>query len=198
MLSQFISPLFNHRTDRYGGSVEARCRIILEIISKVRDAVGPTFSIGIRINSTDQLEGGLTQDDALELLRLLDQTSIDLIDISGGTYFTGAKASSEGTSRGPYFVDFARRAKQLTNVPLILTGGFKGRDQVIDAVASGAVEMVGLARAMALNPRLADSWLSEEGGDPEFPRFESTVPGGITAWYSMRLTALGEDKEDEF
>ena len=198
LLSQFLSPLFNHRTDGYGGSVEARCHIILEIIKKVRVAVGPKFPIGIRINSTDQLEGGLTQADALDVVRLLDQTSIDLIDISGGTYFPGAKASSDGTSKGPYFVDFARSTKEVTNVPLMVTGGFKTRQEAVDAVTSGAVDMVGLARAMALNPRLAESWLSESGGDPEFPRFNSTIPGGITAWYTMRLTALGEDRENEF
>ena len=198
LLSQFLSPLFNHRNDDYGGSIEARSRIILEIISKVRRTVGPSFPIGIRINSTDQLEGGLTEIDALEVVRLLDQTSIDLIDISGGTYFPGAKASSEGSSRGPYFLDFARLARGVTAVPLMLTGGFKRRDQAIDAIACGAVDVVGLARCMALNPNLADTWLSEEGGNPEFPKFESTPPGGITAWYTMRLTALGEDREKSF
>jgi len=198
LLSQFLSPLFNHRNDGYGGSIKARCRIVLEVISEVRRAVGPLFPVGIRINSTDQLEGGLTEVDALEVVRLLDQTSIDLIDISGGTYFPGAKASSEGSSRGPYFLDFARLARGETNVPLMLTGGFKKREQAVDAVASGAVDMVGLARAMALDPRLADAWLSEEGRDPDFPKFESAIPGGITAWYTMRLTALGEDRENLF
>ena len=170
LLSQFLSPLFNHRNDGYGGSIEARCRIVLEIISEVRRAVGPSFPVGIRINSTDQLEGGLTEADALEVVRLLDQTSIDLIDISGGTYFPGAKASSEGTSSGPYFLDFARRAKGVTTVPLIVTGGFKKRAQAIEAVTSGAADMVGVGRAMVLNPRLAATWLSEEGSDPDFPR----------------------------
>jgi len=198
LLSQFLSPLFNSRTDVYGGSVDARCRIVLEVISEVRRAVGPSFPVGIRINATDKLEGGLTEVDALEVVRLLDQTSIDLIDISGGTYFPGAKASSDGAGRGPYFLDFAQRAKGLTKVPLMLTGGFKTRAQAADAVASGAVDMVGLARAMVLNPRLAEAWLSEEGGDPEFPKFDSNPPGGITAWYTMRLTALGEDQEDAF
>ena len=198
LLSQFLCPLFNHRNDGYGGSIEARCRIVLEVISEVRRAVGPSFPIGIRINSTDQLEGGLTEVDALEVVRLLDRTSIDLIDVSGGTYFPGAKASSDGSSRGPYFLDFARSAKGVSKVPLMLTGGFKRRDQAADAVASGAVDMVGLARAMVLNPRLAEVWLSEEGGDPEFPKFDSNPPGGITAWYTMRLTALGEDQEDAF
>ena len=132
------------------------------------------------------------------MVRLLDQTSIDLIDISGGTYFPGAKASSEGSSRSPNFLDFARRAREVTKVPLMLTGGFKRRDQAIEAIASGAVDIVGVARAMVLNPRLAKTWLSAGGGDPDFPRFEFTPPGGITAWYTMRLTALGEDRETLF
>ena len=199
LLSQFLSPLFNRRDDGYGGSIEARCRIVLEVIDEVRRAVGPSFPVGIKINSTDRLEGGLIEDDALEAVRLLDQTSVDLIDISGGTYFPGAKASSEGASRGePYFLKFARRAKEVTDVPLMLTGGFRRREQAVDAVASGAVDMVSLARAMVLNPRLAEVWLTEEGGDPEFPTFESPPRGGVTAWFTMRLTALGEDKEDRF
>ena len=140
----------------------------------------------------------MTEIDALEVVRLLDQTSIDLIDISGGTYFPGAKASSEGARQGAYFLEFAQLARGITNIPLLLTGGFKRRDQAVDAIASGAVDMIGLGRAMALNPGVADAWLSEEGGDPEFPRFDATPPGGITAWYTMLLTALGEDRENEF
>lgn len=198
LLSQFLSPLFNRRADEYGGPIEARCRIILEIIDEVRRVVGPSFPIGIKINSTDKLQGGLTEDDALEFVRLLDQTSIDLIDISGGTYFPGAKASSEGSSEGPYFLDFARRAKGITDVALMLTGGFARRAQAEDAIASGAVDVVGLARAMVLNPNLASVWMTEEGGDPDFPVFESPPRGGVTAWYSMRLTALGEDGENDF
>ncbi len=199
LLSQFLSPLFNHRNDEFGGSIEARCNIVLQIIDQVRRAVGPSFPVGIRINSTDKLEGGLTEDDALEVVRLLDQTSVDLIDISGGTYFPGAKASSEGASSdGPYFLEFARSAKSVTEVPLMLTGGFEKRDQAIDAVASGATDMVGLARAMVLNPCLAQTWLSDTGGDPEFPVFDSPPRGGVTAWYSMLLTALGEDREGDF
>lgn len=198
LLSQFLSPLFNRRKDDYGGSIAARCRIVLEVINAVRRAVGPSFPIGIRINSTDRLEGGLTEVDALEAVRLIDQTAIDLIDISGGTYFPGAKASSEGASQGPYFLDFARQAKRITKVPLMVTGGFKAREQAVEAIASRAVDMVGLARAMVLNPQLAKDWLTTAGGDPEFPKFASHLPGGITAWYTMRLTALGKDQEDTF
>jgi 2,4-dienoyl-CoA reductase-like NADH-dependent reductase (Old Yellow Enzyme family) len=198
LLSQFLSPLFNHRSDGYGDSIEARCRIVIDIVHKVRSAVGPLFPVGIRINSTDQLEGGLTEADALEVVRLLDRTSIDLIDLSGGTYFPGAKASSDGSGHGPYFLDFARRAKQVTKVPVMATGGFKTKAQAAEAVASGAVDVVGIARALVLDPQLAAAWLTKQGRDPVFPRFESAPPGGITAWYTMRLTALGDDREEAF
>ncbi|MDM5147703.1 NADH:flavin oxidoreductase/NADH oxidase family protein [Candidatus Persebacteraceae bacterium Df01] len=197
LLSQFLCPLFNYRNDGYGGSIESRCRIVIEIIDEVRHAVGPSFPIGIRINSTDKIEGGLTETDALKVVRLLDQTSIDLIDISGGTYIPMAKASSDSSSQEPYFINFAQLAKEITRVPLMVTGGFKRREQAIEAVASGAADMVGLARAMVLNPRLAETWLTETGGNPDFPKFESAPPGGITNWYTMRLTDWGENRENE-
>ena len=199
LLSQFLSPLFNRRNDGYGGSIKARSRIVIEVIEAIRRAVGPFFPVAVKINSTDQLEGGLTGAEALEVVRLLDQTSVDLIDISGGTYFPGAKASSDGSSAGgPYFLEFARRAKGVTAVPLMLTGGFKRREQALDAVLEGTVDMVGLARGMVLNPRLAEAWLTDEGGDPRFPTFDSPPRGGITAWYTMRITALAADGEATF
>ncbi|GHA09074.1 NADH:flavin oxidoreductase/NADH oxidase family protein [Oceanisphaera arctica] len=199
LLSQFLSPLFNRRTDGYGGSIDARFRIVGEVIEAVRQAVGTSFPIAIKINSTDKLEGGLTESEAMEVVRILDKTSIDLIDISGGTYFPGAVASSDGASgNGPYFLDFARRVKKVTAIPVMATGGFKTRQQAVKAVESGAVDMVGVARAMALNPYLTRDWLSVAGGDPVFPKFEISPSGGVTAWYSMRLTALAEDNEDEF
>ena len=199
LLSQFLSPLFNHRSDHYGGSIEARCHVVMRIVDAVRREVGASFPIGIKINATDKLQGGLTEDDALEVVRLLDRSTIDLIDISGGTYFPGAKASSDGVSGdGPYFLAFARRARAASAVPLMLTGGFERREQAVDAIAGGAVDVIGLARAMVLNPCLANDWLGEEGGDPEFPRFDAPPHGGVTAWYSMRLTALAQDSEAAF
>lgn len=199
LFSQFMSPLFNHRTDAYGGSVKHRFRVIDEVIHAVREAVGPSFPIGIKINSTDKLVGGLTEEDAFEVIRLLDQTSIDLIDISGGTYFPGAPSSSDSTSSsGPYFTKFAQRAKQLTSIPILVTGGFTTQDQAIDAIDTGSADAIGIARALALDPSLANRWMRTKGGNPSFPVFEAPPSGGITAWYSMLLTALGKDKEQVF
>ncbi|MEM1049484.1 MAG: oxidoreductase [Pseudomonadota bacterium] len=199
LFSQFLSPLFNHRTDAYGGSIERRFRIIGEVVDAVRQAVGSSFPIGIKINSTDRLVGGLSEDAAMQVVRLLDQTSVDLLDISGGTYFPGAASSSDGrSSSGPYFIDFARRAESMTSIPIMLTGGFETRDQAAAAIQDGSADAIGLARAMVLNPSLANAWLDDAGGDPGFPVFDAPPRGGVTAWYTMRLAALGEDREDRF
>jgi len=198
LLSQFLSPLFNHRTDRYGGSIEARCQILLDVVRQIRAEVGPEFAIGVKINSSDQLEGGLTEDDALVVVSLLGKEELDLIDISGGTYFPGAVASSDRRSSGPYFLDFAQRARGLVNTPLMVTGGFKTREEAAQAVSSGATDLVGLTRTMVLDPHTPAKWLRPEGGDPRFPDFASPPPGGVTAWYTMRLTALADGTEESF
>jgi len=198
LLSQFLSPLLNRRQDQYGGSIEARCRIIVEIIDKIRGAVGDSFPIGIKINTTDQLEGGLTQDDALEAIRILDHTSVDLIELSGGTYLPGAKAISERASNGPYFGQFAAKARKITSIPLVVTGGVKTLEQALNSLESCAVDFIGLARAFIINPELANDWLTGIGDAPKFPRFEAVPSGGITAWYTMFLTAIGNDSDGDF
>lgn len=91
LLSQFLSPLFNKRDDEFGGTITNRMRILLMTIDAVRAATGPSLPIAVKLNSSDQLEGGLGEEDALEVVAALDQSSIDLIDISGGTYFSGGQ-----------------------------------------------------------------------------------------------------------
>lgn len=127
LLSQFLSPLFNKRSDDYGGALANRMRLLLEAIETTRAAVGPNFPIAVKLNSSDQLEGGFDKEDALRVVAALDRSSVDLIDISGGTYFPGAKSASDGSGRVPYFIDFAKRARAVTTRPLMLTGGFKTR-----------------------------------------------------------------------
>lgn len=195
LLSQFLSPLFNKRTDEYGGEINNRMRLLLESIAATREAVGPHFPIAVKLNSSDQLEGGFCEDDALKVVAALDQSSVDVIDISGGTYFPGAKSASDNAGQGPYFLAFAKRARKLTAKPLMLTGGIKTRAQAEDAVQSGAVDVVGLARALVLEPSLPNLWREDRMPEPAFPRFSEAPEGGITAWYTMRLTEIGEDKE---
>jgi 2,4-dienoyl-CoA reductase-like NADH-dependent reductase (Old Yellow Enzyme family) len=199
LLSQFLSPLFNRRSDEYGGSIENRFRLIHSIINAIRDSVGADFAVGIRINSTDKVVGGLTEADALDAVRMIDNTSVDLIDISGGTYFPGTPSSSDSTAAsGPYYIDFAKRAKQVTTIPVMLTGGIKTKEQANDVIKSGSADAVGLARAMILDVNLPNHWMSDNSQNPKFPAFDAPPPGGITAWYSMLLTAIANNKESAF
>lgn len=195
LLSQFLSPLFNKRSDDYGGVIANRMRPLLEAIEATRAAVGPRFPIAVKLNSSDQLEGGFDEEDALKVVAALDRSSVDLIDISGGTYFPGAKSASDGAGPGPYFIAFAKRARALTSRPLMLTGGFKTHRQAEAAVTSGAVDVVGLARALVLEPSLPDLWKANQKPEPVFPRFSDAPEGGITAWYTMRLTEIAADRE---
>lgn len=197
LLSQFLSPLFNKRSDGFGGTIANRMKLLLKSIEAVRAAVGPDFPIAVKLNSSDQLVGGLDDDDALEVVAALDASSVDLIDISGGTYFPGAKAASNGAGRGPYFIEFAKRARRKTSKPLMLTGGFKTRAQAEDAVRSGVIDVVGLARALVLEPGLPNLWMADQTPEPVFPRFSDAPEGGITAWYTMRLTDIAADKETD-
>ena len=194
LLSQFLSPLFNHREDHYGGSLENRSRIILAIINAVRLAVGPHYPIGIKINASDLLEGGLTEEDALAHIRLLNKTRLDLIEISGGTYFPGAKSSSDSSSKGVYYNAFAQRAKNLTSIPLMITGGIKSLSDASALLQDESADLVGLARAMVLNPNLANDWFAGFNQTLNFPRFDSPPAEGITAWYTMRINAIALDQ----
>ena len=194
LLSQFLSPLFNKREDTYGGSLQNRMRLLLEVIEAVRKAVGPKYPVGIKLNATDQLEGGFAEEESLGVIAAVDKTAIDLIDISGGTYFPGAASSSDRAGSGPYFLEFAGSARKKTNIPLMVTGGFKTRAQAESAIVEGKADLIGLARALVVDPELPSFWLSGQRSNPQFPRFKNPPEGGVTAWYTMQITqnAKGE------
>ncbi len=197
LLSQFLSPLFNKRTDEFGGSIESRMRLLIEVVEQVRNAVDQNFVVAVKLNATDQLEGGLETAEALSVVSALNDTGVDIIDISGGTYFPGAKSASDAAMAGPYFLDFATRAREKSNKPLMVTGGFKSLEQAVNAISSGSADVVGLARALVLDPDLPNRWLENQSANPAFPKFSAPPIGGITAWYTMRLTQLGQDRESE-
>lgn len=193
LLSQFLSPLFNKRSDAYGGALTNRMRLLFEVITAVRSAVGPEFPVALKLNATDQLDGGFAQDEALAVVKALDATSIDLIDISGGTYFPGAKSASDSAGDGAYFASFSTAARAVTTKPLMLTGGFKTSAQATAAIAEGTADMIGLARALVIDPDLPKTWQAG-GPDVRFPRFTDPPEGGVTAWYTQQLTRIGHDQ----
>ena len=163
----------------------------------VRGATGSGFVVAVKLNATDQLEGGFEESEALETIAALDATGIDLNDISGGTYFPGRRVGVRPRGLGPLL----RRLR-----PSRATSHGRashGHRWVQDAAARRARACRRrpgphrLARALALEPALPNAWRAGAQDGPDFPRFADPPEGAVTAWYTQRLTALGEDRESD-
>lgn len=159
LISQFLSAHHNQRTDDWGGSPEKRRKFVLAVYSEVRRQVGPDFPVGIKLNSADFQKGGFTEEESLGVIHALADAGIDLIEISGGTYeapamsgaFSKQKKSSTST-REAYFLEFAEKVRSAVKVQLMVTGGFRTLAGMNAALQSGALDIVGIARLMAIDP----------------------------------------------
>jgi 2,4-dienoyl-CoA reductase-like NADH-dependent reductase (Old Yellow Enzyme family) len=194
LLNQFLSPFFNRRTDRWGGSVRNRARLLLEAVDHVREAVGPRFPVSVRLNVQDGLVGGLTLEEGVAVAALLNEAPIDLLNLSGGVYFPGAPSASDRVTAGPYFLEAARAVRKVFQGPLMTAGGFKTRNEALAALESGSIDVVGLARLLVLDPDLPNAWLAGNDPAPAFPRFADPPEGGITAWFTRRIWAIGSEE----
>lgn len=160
LVSQFLSPHHNQRTDRWGGNATNRRRFMLEVLGEIRRQVGRQFPVGIKLNSADFQRGGFSEEESIEAIQALEAEGIDLVEISGGTYeapaMTGSRKPRESTlQREAYFLEFAEKARVAIRIPLMLTGGFRTSEGMAHAVSSGAVDLIGLGRPLALEPDLA-------------------------------------------
>lgn len=209
LVSQFLSPHHNRREDDWGGSPEKRRRFVLAVLQAMREQVGPDFPIGIKLNSADFQRGGFTEEESLDTIRALAEAGIDLIEVSGGTYeapaMTGAKAASSQAApasgrtqqREAYFLEFAEKARQAVRVPLVVTGGFRSLAGMAQAIESGAVDLVGMARVLAIEPDLPRRLLA--GQEPlQTVRPIRTGIGLIdkmglmeVTWYTGQLKRIG-------
>jgi 2,4-dienoyl-CoA reductase-like NADH-dependent reductase (Old Yellow Enzyme family) len=164
LVSQFLSPLTNQRTDEWGGDPERRMCFVLEVVRRIRSRVSTDFSVGIKLNSADFQRGGFTEEESRAVLAALAKEGIDLIEVSGGSYESPAMAGSaaESTrSREAYFLEYARTVRDLVgDIPVAVTGGFRTRTAMDEAVSAGECDVVGLGRPTATTPDAADVLLS--------------------------------------
>lgn len=207
LVSQFLSPLVNQRDDAWGGDAVRRRRFLVEVVRAMRAEVGSAYPIGVKLNSADFQRGGFDEDESMAVVGVLEAEGVDLLEISGGTYerpaVTGTLPEQKASTaaREAYFLDYARKVRARTGMPLLLTGGFRTRAGMEGALASGAVDMVGVARPMALEPELPRGLLD---GTVDQSRATLHLSGlklldGVSdiAWYGHQLRRLADGKEPD-
>ena len=185
LFSQFLSPRSNLRTDQYGGTLANRARALLDAVAAVRKAVGPDFPVSVKLNSADFQKGGFDFEDSLQVVQWLEQAGVDLIEISGGTYeqpkLLGLQGMEEEEKqevaestmvREAYFVDFALAMQKKVSIPLMVTGGFRQRLAMEQALESGSADVVGLGRPMCV---MTDAPKQLMEGLEELPRYENEL-----------------------
>lgn len=163
LLSQFLSPITNKRDDQWGGSIENRARLLVDIVKDVRAAVGHTFSVAVKLNSADFQRGGFSQDEAKEVVAMLNPLGLDMIELSGGSYeapaMQGDARDGRTLAREAYFLEFAKDIATVATMPIMVTGGVR-RLPVVEQVLNSGIHMVGIATALSLNPKLPREWQS--------------------------------------
>ncbi|WP_339409374.1 NADH:flavin oxidoreductase/NADH oxidase family protein [Pseudomonas sp. EA_35y_Pfl2_R5] len=161
LLSQFLSPLSNKRTDSWGGSLENRARLLLEVVKAVRAVVAPSFCVAVKLNSADFQRGGFDAADAKRVVQLLNELAVDMVELSGGSYeapaMQGDARDGRTLAREAYFLEFAGEIAAVARMPVMVTGGIR-RLPVVEQVLASGVAMAGIATALAINPALPTQW----------------------------------------
>lgn len=161
LINQFLSPLTNKRTDSYGGSIENRCRFLMEVYRTVREAVGTNYPVLIKLNACDFLDGGLEEADALYAAKLLSEEGIDAIEVSGGTPASGDKSPARSKikehSQEGYHLALSQKVKKIVHCPIMTVGGFRSVEVIEQAIADGS-DYISMARPFIREPGLANRW----------------------------------------
>jgi 2,4-dienoyl-CoA reductase-like NADH-dependent reductase (Old Yellow Enzyme family) len=200
LISQFLSPLSNLREDAWGGDRERRARFLCEVVRSVRAAVGADYPVSVKLNSADFQRGGFSEEDSLFVVDMLEAEGADMLEISGGTYEVAAMVQESGTrastrAREAFFMDYAEKVRARSKLPLMLTGGFRSVGAMEQALASGSVDLIGVARPLIVDPEFCARLLRGElsaapairlaTGIKQFDAFIQT------AWYQAQMRRLG-------
>lgn len=227
LVSQFLSPLSNRRTDKWGGTLENRARFLLEVIRAIRAAVRKDFAVAVKLNSADFQLGGFDQNDSAIVAGWLEEAGIDLIEVSGGNYEQprmidfnrkdplAANKRESTRKREAYFLDFVPKLRAHAKVPVMVTGGFRTVAAMVDAVESDGVDVIGLGRPLVIDPAAPKKVFAGEI-DRLFSRDEDLVIGkgllgprspisflrdlnawGSLGWYYEHVYSLADGKEPD-
>jgi len=223
LLSTFLSPVANRRSDRWGGGLEARAAPLLSIVERVRAAVGAAFAVSVKLNSADFQRGGFEVDDSVRVAGWLDAAGIDLLEISGGTYEAAkmmgdrdapkSAAQAATAAREAYFLEFAPAIREaLARAALMVTGGFRTAAAMDRALREDGVDVIGLGRPLLVEPAGAAELLAGRaslrrvedelrvGPGPLSPRSRFATVKALNAsatqaWYYEQIERLGAGLE---
>jgi 2,4-dienoyl-CoA reductase-like NADH-dependent reductase (Old Yellow Enzyme family) len=185
LLHEFLSPLANQRDDAYGGSLENRIRLSLQIFEAVRAAVGRDMAVGVRVTGTDWVDGGWDIADCIELCRRLEAAGADFVDVSSG----GVSPLQKITLGPGYQVHFAEQVKQAVGIPVNTVGLITEPQQAEDILQSGKADMVALARAFILDPRWPWRAAAALGGKIDgYPQYFRSMPSQFPKIFGDALT----------
>ncbi|MEM7460145.1 MAG: NADH:flavin oxidoreductase/NADH oxidase family protein [Pseudomonadota bacterium] len=186
LMSQFLSPLTNQREDEWGGPLENRARLLLDVIKATSAEAGPGFGISIKLNSADFQKGGFSQSDSTAVIGMLNDHNLDFVEISGGNYEQPKMMDMEGMKpvhddgarettkkREAYFLDYAKDVQAVAEMPLLVTGGFRTAAGMDDALASGEADLIGLGRPLCVDFDAPAQLIA--GTLPELPKWEKTL-----------------------
>lgn len=164
LLSQFLSPAWNTRADEYGGPLENRARLLLEVVEAVRGAVGPDYPVLAKLNGGDYVDNGFTREDAALVAAMLEKAGVDALELSGGARQAGEKlmparkGAIKPRTGEVYHREAARLVRGKTSLPLMLVGGIRSCEVAEELVASGAADYVSLCRPLICEPDLVNRW----------------------------------------
>ena len=208
LISQFLSKLSNRRKDRWGGSLANRARFLLEVLAAVRSAVGPRFPVAIKLNSSDFQRGGFNHEECIALVKMLDGTGLDLLELSGGSLeqpkVMGISLKDEGEDgprqstarREAYFLGFAKDVRNVARMPVMVVGGFRSAGVMAGAIDNGELDVVGLGRPMIADPDLPARLLSD--ADAVAPRTEDGLElFHVMPWHIMQLERMADGLEPD-
>ena len=164
LLSQFLSPAYNIRNDGYVGSLVSRAKPLLEIVRRIREAVGRHYPLLVKLNCQDFLDGGLTVEESLKVAVMLETEGVDAIEISGGTRESGRfKSTRTGIvceKDEAYFEEFARCFKQNLKIPVALVGGIRRYETAVRLLQTGAADYIAMSRPFIREPDFVKRWQS--------------------------------------
>lgn len=201
LLSSALSPRINTRTDRWGGALENRARLAIEVVRSVRQAVDPGFIVAVKLNSSDFQKGGFDHADSVQVAVMLEAEGVDFIEISGGNFeeptaYQHASKSGSTQIREAYFLDYAAAIKAALNIPLMVTGGFRSSNVMNDAIESGKTDLIGMGRPFVADPSFANKLLDVEiakapAVEQDFPPADTLPRGAVLNWFCAQIALVG-------